>query len=127
MGLIREEMVAVMEDRAEAWFRRRTSHWGDWQLDRLLRWKRNQGARVSVVIPARNEEETLGGVVGVVRDGFMMDEPLVDELVVMDSDSTDRTAEVAERAGAAVYRCREVGQGLGAYPGKGEALWKSLL
>jgi glucosyl-3-phosphoglycerate synthase len=127
MGLIREEMVAVMEDRAEAWFRRRTSHWGDWQLDRLLRWKRNQGARVSVVIPARNEEETLGGVVGVVRDGFMMDEPLVDELVVMDSDSTDRTVEVAERAGATVYRCREVAQGTGAYPGKGEALWKSLL
>ena len=37
-----------MEDRAEAWFRRRTSHWGDWQLDRLLRWKRNQIGRAHV-------------------------------------------------------------------------------
>jgi glucosyl-3-phosphoglycerate synthase len=116
-----------MEDCAEAWFRRRTSHWGDWQLDQLMRWKGSQGVRISVVIPARNEEGTVGGVVGVIRDTFMTGEPLVDELAVMDSDSTDRTAEVAARAGAMVYQCREVEAGLGTYPGKGEALWKSLL
>ena len=45
----------------------------------------------------------------------------------MDSDSTDATAEVAAKAGAAVYRAREVAPDLGAFPGKGEALWKSLL
>ena len=115
-----------MEDQAESWFRRRTSHWLDWPLERLLRWKASQGARVSVVIPARDEEATVGGVVGAIAGAFL---PcgLVDELVVMDSDSTDRTAEVATAAGATVHRSRDVAAGLGAYPGKGEALWKSLL
>jgi glucosyl-3-phosphoglycerate synthase len=116
-----------MEDQAESWFRRRTSHWRDWPLEQLLRWKASSGVRVSVVIPARDEEATVGGVAGTIAGAFMTAEPLVDELVVMDSDSTDRTAEVAAVAGATVYRCRDVAGHLGAYPGKGEALWKSLL
>jgi glucosyl-3-phosphoglycerate synthase len=116
-----------MGDHAKAWFRRRTSHWRDWPLEQLMRWKHSEDIRISVVIPARNEEETVGAVASAVKDALMIDEPLVDELVVMDSDSTDATAEVAARAGAAVYRCRDVAEGLGAYPGKGEALWKSLL
>jgi glucosyl-3-phosphoglycerate synthase len=121
-----------MEDEAESWFRRRTSHWRDWPLEQLLRWKASSGTRVSVVIPARDEEATVGDVAGAIAGAFMTGasrtgEPLVDELVVMDSDSTDRTAGVAAAAGATVYRCRDVAGHLGAYPGKGEALWKSLL
>ena len=116
-----------MEDRAEAWLRRRTSHWRDWPVETLLSWKRHQGARISVVIPARDEEATVGDVVGALRDELVLAAPLIDELVVMDSDSRDATAEVARRAGATVHRCRDVAPVLGAYPGKGEALWKSLL
>lgn len=116
-----------MYDRAEAWLRRRTSHWRDWPADRLLGWKQDQGARISVVIPARDEEATVGDVVGAVRDELVLGVPLVDELVVMDSDSADATARVAADAGATVYRCRDVAHAFGAYPGKGEALWKSLL
>ena len=116
-----------MDDRAEAWLRRRTSHWRDWPAERLLTWKEAQGTRISVVIPARDEEATVGDVVGAVRAEFVDVAPLVDELVVMDSDSSDATAEVAAHAGAVVHRCRDVAPGLGAYPGKGEALWKSLL
>jgi len=116
-----------MEDGAESWFRRRTSHWLDWPLERLLRWKANQGLRVSVVIPARDEEATVGGVARAIASAFMTGEPLVDELVVMDSDSMDRTAAVAAAAGATVYRRHDVARHLGAYLGTGEALWKSLL
>ena len=53
--------------------------------------------------------------------------PLVDEIVVIDSDSTDGTARAAERAGATVHRARDIAPELGSFPGKGEALWKSLL
>ena len=116
-----------MEDRAEAWLRRRTSHWRDWPVETLLSWKRHQQARISVVIPARDEEATVGDVVGALRDELMVAVPLVDELVVMDSDSSDATAQAAARAGATVHRCRDVAPVLGTYPGKGEALWKSLL
>ena len=102
------------------------SHWRDWPAPRLAARKKDLGVTVSVVIPARNEERTVGEVVaGIAR--LAARTGLVDELVVMDSDSTDNTSEAAAKAGATVYRAREVAQHLEAFPGKGEALWKSLL
>ena len=54
--------------------------------------------RVTVVIPALNEEAAIGGVVREIpRD-------LVDEIIVVDNGSTDRTAELAATAGARVVR-----------------------
>jgi glucosyl-3-phosphoglycerate synthase len=116
-----------MDQRAEGWYRRRTTHWQDWPLARLLELKQREGARISVVIPARNEERTVASVVGPLHQALVTDVPLVDELVVIDSDSTDGTASAASAAGAVVHRARDIAPSLGAYPGKGEALWKSLL
>jgi glucosyl-3-phosphoglycerate synthase len=105
---------------------RRTSRWQDWPESELAERKRRAGVTVSVVIPARNEARTVGPVVaGIAR--LKADTGLVDELVVMDSDSTDETGTIAKAAGATVYRAREVAPELGGYAGKGEALWKSLL
>jgi glycosyltransferase involved in cell wall biosynthesis len=57
---------------------------------------RADAPRVSVVIPALNEEAAIGAVVGdVPRD-------LVTEIIVVDNGSTDRTAEAAVAAGARV-------------------------
>ena len=116
-----------MEDRTDAWLRRRTSRWQDWPARQLLEAKQRLGATVSVVIPARNEQGTVAGVVGAITRSLVERVPLVDELVVMDSDSTDATAQVAADAGAVVYRAAEVAPSAGSFPGKGEALWKSLL
>ena len=52
--------------------------------------------------------------------------PLVDELLVIDSDSTDETREIAEHEGARVVIHSQVLRRYGSYTGKGEALWKSL-
>lgn len=52
---------------------------------------------------------------------------LVDEVVVIDSHSTDDTASVAAEAGATTYRQQDIRPDLGDKPGKGEALWKGLL
>lgn len=82
--------------------------------------------RISVVVPARDEEETVGDVVGGIRRAWVDDVPLVDEVVVMDSDSVDRTAAVARDAGATVHAAADVLPELGVAHGKGEALWKSL-
>jgi glucosyl-3-phosphoglycerate synthase len=105
------------------WFARRTSSWRDWPLEAVAA---SKGAhRVSVVVPARNEAPTIGGIVERIR-ADLLHTGVVDELVVIDSDSTDDTAETAARAGAAVFAAREVRPDLGSYAGKGEALWKSL-
>jgi glucosyl-3-phosphoglycerate synthase len=116
-----------MGDRTEAWFGRRTSRWQDWPPRRLLELKQQRGSRISVVIPARNEARTVADVAGAISRSLVEQVPLVDELVVIDSDSDDDTAEVAAGAGAVVYRARDVVPALGSFPGKGEALWKSLL
>ncbi len=82
--------------------------------------------RVSVVIPARNEAATVGEVVAGLRRELVERVPLVGELVVIDSDSTDATAAIAADAGATVHRSADIAPHLGTHPGKGEALWKSL-
>jgi glucosyl-3-phosphoglycerate synthase len=114
-----------MEDR-DAWFARRTSRWQDWPDSELLAAKRRLGLSVSVVIPAHNEERTVAGVVDAIGRSLVDRLPLVDELVVIDSDSTDATADAAAEAGAKVYRARDVLPAAGRQAGKGEALWKSL-
>ena len=116
-----------MDERTQTWFDRRTSHWQDWPTDRLLDEKQRLGVTITVVIPARNEQQTVASVVGSIAHTLVGRVPLVDELIVMDSDSTDGTADAAARAGAVVYRAAEVMPSAGTFHGKGEALWKSLL
>ncbi len=81
------------------------------------------GRTVSVVLPALNEEET---VASVVRTITPMLGGLVDELVVLDSGSTDDTAIRALTAGARVVSREQALPELEPHPGKGEALWRSL-
>jgi glucosyl-3-phosphoglycerate synthase len=83
------------------------------------------GRRISVVVPARNEAATIGPIVAGLRAALVESVPLVDEIVVMDSDSSDTTSAVAASAGATVHRVKDVRPELGRHPGKGEALWKS--
>ena len=52
--------------------------------------------------------------------------PLLDEILVIDSASTDRTREIAEAEGARVVQHPDVLSRYGSFRGKGEALWKSL-
>ena len=113
-----------MDPTAQAWFDRRTSRAADWPVDRLLA---DKGARrVSVVLPALDEEATVGRIVERIRRDLIERQRLVDELVVMDSGSTDRTAQVAAAAGATVVRREDVLPHLPPRPGKGEVLWRSL-
>ena len=108
----------------DAWFQRHTHHWDDWSLADLIAAKGDR--KVSLVVPARNEACTVGAVVTRVRDALMDTVELLDEIVVIDSDSTDDTFAVAQDAGAVVHRSAEVRPDLGSFPGKGEAMWKSL-
>jgi glucosyl-3-phosphoglycerate synthase len=89
--------------------------------------KRATGSSVSVVLPALNEEETVGEIVAIIRHDLMQQVPLVDEIVVIDSGSTDRTSEVAAAAGARVVHRDEILPRIPTVPGKGEVLWRSLL
>ncbi|XIE81894.1 glucosyl-3-phosphoglycerate synthase [Streptomyces sp. SBR177] len=115
-----------MLEEVERWLARRSWSVADRPLEAVLAAKR--GTRVSVVLPALNEEATVGAIVSVIRRELMTEAvPLVDELVVIDSGSTDRTAEVAAAAGARVVARDAILPRLPAVPGKGEVLWRSLM
>ncbi|WP_063049112.1 glucosyl-3-phosphoglycerate synthase [Nocardia arthritidis] len=92
-----------------------------WSHGELLDRKRQRS--VSVVIPALNEEDTVAGVVASIGD---LVGTLVDELIVLDSGSTDRTAARARAAGATVYSREQALPAVPPCPGKGEVLWRSL-
>jgi glucosyl-3-phosphoglycerate synthase len=106
------------------WLERNTHHWDDWSLAELADAK--AGRTVSLVVPARNEAATVGDVVTRVREALVDTVALLDEIVVIDSDSTDATYDVATGAGAVVHRSAEIRPDLGTEPGKGEAMWKSM-
>ncbi|WP_082403375.1 glucosyl-3-phosphoglycerate synthase [Saccharothrix sp. NRRL B-16348] len=103
------------------WFAANTWQRPQWTAPELLAHKGNR--TVSVVLPALNEEETVADVVAVVRPLLGT---LVDELVVVDSGSTDDTAARAAAAGARVVHRTDVLPDLAPRPGKGEVLWRSL-
>ncbi|WP_131739065.1 glucosyl-3-phosphoglycerate synthase [Actinomadura roseirufa] len=107
-----------------AWSRRRTSRAGDFPPGLLLSAK--GAARISVVLPARDEEATVGAIVATIRADLVERVPLVDEIVVVDSRSRDGTAAAAAAAGAEVVAQDDVLPEHGRMSGKGEALWKSL-
>ena len=113
--------------RVERWFGESNFHHREFaDLDRLVALKQKQGLTVSLVLPTLNEQETIGPIVERARRELMEHHGLVDELLVIDSDSSDRTRKIAESAGARVVVHQTVLTQYGSYPGKGEALWKSL-
>jgi glucosyl-3-phosphoglycerate synthase len=81
---------------------------------------------VAVCLPARNEEATVGHIVARIRQHFVDDVGLVDEILVVDDHSTDATAVAAAEAGARVVAAADVLPGHGVGTGKGAALWRSL-
>jgi glucosyl-3-phosphoglycerate synthase len=105
----------------KSWLDRRTSTADEWSLD-ALRWSKD--CSVAVVLPALNEAQTVGQIVSTIHDELLGD--LVDDLIVLDSGSTDATAAIAKSHGARVVALEDVFPGLPPLRGKGEAMWRAL-
>jgi glucosyl-3-phosphoglycerate synthase len=113
-----------MEPDLEQWFTRRTWQRPAWTVDSLRAVQR--GRRVSVVLPALNEQATVGPIVAAIMPLTEGADPLVHEVVVLDSGSTDDTRAVAAGAGARVVGREQVLPDIEPLEGKGEVLWRSL-
>ena len=116
--------ISVIVDK---WFAENTFHAHEFKdLEQLVKLKEEQGLTISLGLPTLNEEKTIGNIIKMVRERFIERYPLLDEIVVIDSNSTDCTVEIAARLGVPVVRHPDVLKQYGAWVGKGEALWTSL-
>lgn len=130
----RVETIADAEQESERlsefvdkWFAENTFESREFErVDQLVELKRKQNLTISLGLPTLNEEETIGEIITMMKSELMEAVPLLDEIVLIDSGSTDRTLEIAAAAGIPVYQHPEILSEHGSYRGKGEALWKSL-
>jgi len=109
------------------WLENNTFHYSDFRdLARLVEEKQKKGLKISICLPALNEEKTIAKEIVILKSELMTRYPLVDELVVVDSGSTDNTVEIARSFGADVYDANGILPRLDKFKGKGENLWKAL-
>jgi glucosyl-3-phosphoglycerate synthase len=110
-----------------SWLRENTFHYSQFgDLSRLVDEKQAKNLKISLCLPTLNEEKTIAKEIIIMKSELMSRFPLLDELVVIDSGSTDNTVEIARSFGADVYNASEILPDLEAFKGKGENLWKAL-
>lgn len=111
----------------DQWLAERTFHHSNfWDIKWLVQEKERQGLTISLCLPALNEAATIGKEIVILKSELKDRYPLIDEIAVIDSGSTDETREIAASFGADVYLAEEQLTECGDRKGKGENLWKAL-
>jgi len=111
----------------DKWIKSNTFHHSQFFDQReLLKQKEKTGLTISLCIPTLNEESTIGKEIVIIRSELVGRYPLLDEIAVIDSGSTDKTLEVAAAFGADTYFAGDILPEEGHKRGKGENLWKAI-
>ncbi|MBT8041708.1 MAG: glucosyl-3-phosphoglycerate synthase [Kiritimatiellales bacterium] len=109
------------------WIKNNTIHHSQfWDLKKLVEAKQEQDLKISLCLPTLNEEATIGKEIVMFKSELVDRYPLLDEIAVIDSGSTDSTREIAETFGADVYLSADILPQYGEKKGKGENLWKAV-
>jgi nucleotide-binding universal stress UspA family protein/glycosyltransferase involved in cell wall biosynthesis len=117
----------ALSERVDKWFAENTFHRREFEdLSKLVELKEKQGLTISLGLPALNEAETIGNIIRSVKEKLHDEAPLLDEIVLIDSQSTDDTVKIAQDLGIDVFVHQEILPKYGSFKGKGEGLWKSL-
>ena len=110
-----------------SWLNKNTFHYDAFRdLEHLVAVKKQKNISISLCLPTLNEEKTIAKEIVIMKSELMTRYPLLDEIVVVDSGSTDRTRQIAREYGADVYEAAEILPHLEQFRGKGENLWKAL-
>ena len=109
------------------WIKNNTIHHSQfWDIKKLVEEKEKQNLKISLCLPTLNEEKTIGKEIVMFKSELMDRYPLLDEIAVIDSGSTDATREISSTFGADVYLSSEILPQYGEKKGKGENLWKAV-
>lgn len=119
-----EEVDYDESDEIYKWVCQRTYDAEDFSVPTALKsYKKKLGKKVAVMLPSLNEERTVGNVIEAALE--VKDIGLIDEVILVDSLSTDNTVEIARQYGIPVYIHQKIRPELGSLRGKGEAMYKS--
>lgn len=114
-------------DKIQQWLESNTFHHSQfWDLKEMVEEKERQNLTISLCLPTLNEETTIGKEIILFKSELMNRYPLLDEIAVIDSGSTDKTLEVAHSYGADTYLADHILPDLEQKKGKGENLWKAI-
>ena len=93
----------------KSWIETNTFHHNEFKdLDRLVAAKRRKNLTISLCLPTLNEERTIAKEIVIMRSELMIRYPLIDEIVVIDSGSTDQTREIARAYEVMVYQADDI-------------------
>ncbi len=113
--------------RTTDWFHSNSFNYREFGNARQLgRAKRERGLTVSLILPTRNVAETIGSVLDEVDYLCRPDIRLIDQVVVVDADSPDGTADIARYHDVEVYSENALMPEFGRAHGKGDAMWRGL-
>jgi glucosyl-3-phosphoglycerate synthase len=109
------------------WLEKNTFHYSEFKdLSRLMEEKTQKNLKISLCLPTLNEEKSIAKEIIIMKSELMTRYRLLDEIIVIDSGSTDRTRAIAREFGADVYKADDILPHLEKFKGKGENLWKAL-
>jgi len=109
-----------MSIRARAWHSSRSFHHSSFPPDRIAA---QRSATVSLCLPARNEERTIGSILQELTP--LLEQGVIDQIAVVDG-STDATREIAQSFGVEVHDQEQLMPEFGPVLGKGDAMWRAL-
>ncbi len=109
------------------WIKSNTFHHSAFKdIGRLVAEKQRKELTISLCFPTLNEERTIAKEIIIMKSELMIRYPLLDEIVVIDSGSTDKTRDIARSYDVNVHEADTILPHLETFKGKGENLWKAL-
>ena len=111
----------------KTWLQTNTFHYSQFSdIEGSVDEKHKKNLKISLCLPTLNEAKTIGKEIVIMKSELMTRIPLLDEIVVIDSGSSDDTVSIARSFDAKVYLADDILPDQEKFRGKGENLWKAL-